>query len=105
VTTPVVFFNRCRPNCDIINLVLDQKRVFIGYPAYRPGKYLQDRDFRDALIDLSSPDQDQDPLAAEIDSRSYRRGISANRNLVRDVQPGAIVLVPRGRRTKYSFPA
>ncbi len=98
MTTPIVFFCRCRPQeCDAIELVLEEKYVFIGYPAYRPDKLHQDRDFHDAIIDLSSPDQDQEAMDPSL-SKSYRRQISANRRLVREVGSGAIVLVSRPSR-------
>ena len=86
MNSPIAFFCRCRPQeSDAINIVLEQKRVFIGYAAWRPGKYLQDHDFCEAILDLSSPDQDQEPLDRQI-GPAYQRQISANRRLVREMQ-------------------
>lgn len=60
---PVVFFCRCRPQgSDANDVVLETKRVFIGYPAWRKGKYEQDHSFRSAIVDLSSADQDGSAL-------------------------------------------
>jgi hypothetical protein len=97
MTNPIVFFCRSRPqDCDAIDLVLEEKRVFIGYVALRPGKLYQDHDFHDAIIDLSDPDQDQEAMDPE--TEKYRRQISGNRRLVREIGSGAIVLVPRPSR-------
>ena len=96
--SPIVFFCRCRPQgSDAVDIVLDTNRVFIGYPAWREGKYEQDHNFRSAIVDLSSIDQDGDALASQLDS-GYRRQISVNRNLVREVGNGSVVLVPRPAR-------
>jgi hypothetical protein len=95
---PIVFFCRCRPqDSDAIDIVLDTRRVFIGYAAWREGKFEQDHSFRSAIIDLSSTDQDGSALDPQIKS-NYRRQISLNRNLVREATNGSIVLVPRPAR-------
>jgi hypothetical protein len=99
MSSPLVFFCRCRPQeSDAVDIVLATDRVFIGYPAWRAGKYLQDHDFRDAIIDLSATDQNADPTASEF--RKWLRQVSANRRLVREVTEGSIVLVPRPARGK-----
>jgi hypothetical protein len=95
---PIVFYCRCRPqDSDAIDIVLDTKRAFIGYPAWRDGKYEQDHNFRSAIVDLSSIDQDGDVLDPQLDS-GWRRQISLNRNLVREATNRSIVLVPRPAR-------
>lgn len=95
---PIVFFCRLRPQgCDAVDLALQTRRVFIGYPAWRDGKLDQEHSFRSALIDLSVPDQDADLLDQSLDA-GYRRQVSANRNLVREVDMGSIVLMPRPAR-------
>lgn len=92
-----VFFCRSRPQgSDPIEIVLKHNRVWIGYPAWRPGKFQQQHDFRDAILDLSSADHDDEPTDGEI--RDWRRQISGNRRLVREAGEGAIVLVPRPSR-------
>jgi hypothetical protein len=91
----IVFFCRCRPQgSDAVDVACETNRVFIGYPAWRDGKYNQDHSFRSAIVDLSSTDQDGSALAPQLDG-GYRRQISLNRNLVREVGNGSIVLVPR----------
>ena len=94
----IVFFCRSRPQgCDAIDIVLDRKRAFIGYPAWREGRYLQEHSFRSAMVDLSAIDQDSSTLASQLDS-VYRRLIAVHRNIVRDAGDGSIVLVPRPAR-------
>jgi hypothetical protein len=95
---PIVFFCRCRPqDSDAIELVRTTNRAFIGYPAWREGKFLQDHNFRSAMVDLSSVDQDKISLASRLDN-GYRGQIALNRNLVREAGDGSIVLVPRPAR-------
>lgn len=95
---PIVFFCRCRPQLsDAVDIVRKTNRVFIGYPAWRAGRYEQDHSFRSAIVDLSSIDQDSSVLDPQLDS-GYRRQISMNRNLVREAANGSIVLVPRPAR-------
>ena len=92
---PIVFYCRSRPQeSDAIDIALDTNRVFIGYPAWRDGKYEQDHSFRSAIVDLSSIDQDGDALDAQL-GKDWRRQISLNRNLVREADNDSIVLVPR----------
>jgi Restriction endonuclease len=92
-----VFFCPSRPQgSDPIEIVLKQSRVFIGYPAWRPGKFQQDHDFREAILDLGSTDHDDEPTDGEI--HGWRRQIAGNRRLVREVGEGAIVLIPRPAR-------
>jgi hypothetical protein len=94
----IVFFCRCRPQgSDAVDIVRDTNRVFIGYPAWREGKFEQDHSFHSAIVDLSSVDQDGNALDPRLDSE-YRRQISVNRNLVREAGNGSIVLVPRPAR-------
>ena len=91
MTSPTVFFCRSRPQgCDAIDLVRDERRVFIGYPAWRKGRYEQDHNFHEAIRDLSSADQDQVALDSRVND--WRPKISAQRNLVREVVRGSIVL-------------
>lgn len=93
----IVFFCRCRPqDSDPIDIVLKQKRVFIGYPAWRDGKSGQDFDFRSAMVDLASVARDYIHNAEPDPIR--RRQIKANVNLVHEVGNNSIVLVPRPDR-------
>jgi hypothetical protein len=98
MNSAIVLFCRCRPQgCDAIDLVLREKRVFIGYPAWRVGKFLQDHEFHNAVIDLRDPNQDLEALDPQVGG-VYKRQISGNRRLVREVDSGAIMLVPRPAR-------
>ena len=92
-----VFFSRCRPqNCDAIDLVLQKRLLFIGWPAWRTGIEPQRGKLREAIIDLHCTDEDW---------ASFRQGLGPegkqyqqNRNFVQRIDCGAIALVPRPER-------
>ncbi len=97
----IVFFSRCRPqNADAIDLVLREQRVFIGWPAWRPGKKLRKGHLRDAVVDLAScSDEEWSRLCADRRfGEGCRRQFTQNRNFVRSVGIGSIALVPRPER-------
>ena len=60
-----VFFSRCRPqDADPIEIVLRERRVFVGWPAWRPGAS-QERDrMADELVDFWGPDEEWNALYA-----------------------------------------
>lgn len=93
--SPIVFFCRCRPQgSDAIGIARATNRAFIGYPAWRKGKFELDHSFRSAIVDLGIAQQDDDVLASGL-SGAWRRQIALNRNLVREAGIGSIVLLPR----------
>jgi hypothetical protein len=97
MTNGVVFFSRCRPQgSDTVDLVLRERRVFIGYPAWRKSVAPRRGHLREAVIDFQCSDEDWAPLYASfgIERREYQK----NRNFIRSVKPGAIALVPRPNR-------
>ena len=93
---PIVFFCRCKPDgYDIIDIVRKQRRAFIGYPAWREGKFGHERDFRSALYNIRSENPDNYAVDKNIRTKAYKSQIRANYNLVGDVVNGSIVLIPR----------
>ena len=94
----LVFYVKCRPRgLDLWNLACKYKRVFIGYPPWKKG-----------LVELTEPDRSKWPATIQdissptfdysaIRNPSWRRIITANRNLSKRIAPGSIVLVPRPR--------
>lgn len=93
MVSPIVFFSRCKPQgADAIKIVLDNKRVFIGYPMGRKGARYDPRNLRACVVDPSCPDEEWSAAHAESDGlRQYNQ----NRNLIGEVGKGSIVLVPR----------
>jgi hypothetical protein len=89
-----VFFCRCRPqHADPIEIVVRERRVFIGWPAWRPGAS-QERDrMADEIVDFWCPDEEWNALYGGYGEE--RRHYQGNRNFVRKVGPGSIALVPR----------
>ena len=93
----VVFFSRCRPTySDPIDLAVREKRIFIGWPAWRQGIERRRGHLRDTIIDLWCPDNEWEALRPEFgpNGRYYQQ----NRNFVRSIKPGAIALIPRTSR-------
>ena len=93
----VVFFSRCRPqDSDPIEIVLRERRVFIGWPAWRKHVEPDRSHLRAALVDFWCPDDEWEVLYNEFGSE--RRNYQQNRNFVRRINPGSIALVPRPSR-------
>jgi hypothetical protein len=93
----VVFFSRCRPQeSDPIDLVRRERRIFIGYPAWREDVPPRRGHLREAVVDLLCPDEEWASLRATFGDKG--REYQKNRNFVRVVKPGAIALVPRPNR-------
>lgn len=97
MATGAVFFSRCRPqDSDPVDLVVRERRVFIGYPALRAGVEARRDRLREAVIDLWCSDEEWESLRPTFgkDAKQYQQ----NRNFVRTIDPGAIALVPRPSR-------
>lgn len=100
--SPICFFVRCKPQgADVIDLVESTKRVFIGYPPWRKDRWQKydPNNIRASIIDIMNEDLTELDFEhnPHINRKSYRRQISTNLNLVREIKdnPGSIVLIPR----------
>lgn len=92
--SPAVFFSRCRPqDSDPIEIVVKERRVFIGWPAWRADVEPHRGRLRESLIDLWCSDAEWAKHYSGFgqDRRHYQQ----NRNFIRTIKPGAIALVPR----------
>lgn len=102
MATGAVFFSRCRPQySDPIDLVVRERHIFIGYPAWRLGVEVRRDRLREAVVDLWCSDEEWAGLRPDFgkDAKQYQQ----NRNFVRSIDPGAIALVPRpGRGVVYA---
>ncbi len=97
MTDPIVFFSRCRPqDSDPIEIVLREKRIFIGWPAWRQGSEYKAGKLRECIIDLSCPDAEWKQLLSQLEE--VHRQYTQNRNLVSRVTKGSVALVPRPAR-------
>lgn len=92
----VVFFSRCKPQkVDAIEIVLAERRIFIGYPMGRAGVEYNPRSLRSCTVDLACGDEEWAAAHARSDrNKQYNQ----NRNLVAEVGIGSIALVPRPDR-------
>lgn len=91
---PAVFFSRCYPqSCDAIKIVLKEKRVFIGHPAFRADVVPDQNQLRAAVVDPWISDEEWNEIRKNV--VEPRRQHQQNRNFVRQIKPGAIALVPR----------
>jgi hypothetical protein len=89
----VVFYSRCKPQeVDAIELVLKEKRIFIGYPMQRSGVVYDPRNLRTCVVDLSCEQGEWN--AAHATSNKLRQ-YNQNRNLVAAIEIGSIAMVPR----------
>ena len=94
MASPIVFYSRCKPqDVDAIEIVLAEKRIFIGHPMARAGAHLRfRRNIRKCVVDLLVGEMNGMGPDATSDKR---RQFNQNRNLVRNVGIGLIALVPR----------
>lgn len=96
MASPIVFYSRCKPqDVDTIEIVLAEKRVFIGHPMARAGATYDPRNVRCCVVDLSCGD---DEWTAAHHASDKRRQFNQNRNLVSNVRIGSIALVARPTR-------
>lgn len=50
---------RNRPQgADIIDIVIKEKRAFVGYPPVYENKWAQENNFRDVMFDISNSNED-----------------------------------------------
>src|ERR1041384_6493378 len=87
---------KCRPGVDLIPLILKHRRVFIGYPAWLEGWKWDPRDVRTALLKID--DEQACGLATldpECKSRGYKSRITRNQNLLKSIDAGSMVVIPR----------
>jgi hypothetical protein len=92
----LAFYLKCRPQgADVLQLVHDYKRVFIGYPPWREGVQRDRTRIRSCMLDLA--DWDSSGLSTSF-NRGYTSRVTANRNLVESVRnagPGSLCVIPR----------
>jgi hypothetical protein len=86
-----VFFVKCRPqDADIMDIVLSEKRVFIGYPPWRRGARYNPAKMASCVVNLRSAAEDwQDQ------TDRYRPPMKTNRKFALSVGKGWIVVIPR----------
>ena len=90
---PIVFYSRCKPqDFDAIEIVKEEKRIFIGHPMARSGANYDPLNLRNCVVDLSCEHDEWNTAHA---ASSRKKQYNQNRNLVRHVGIGSIALVPR----------
>ena len=102
----VVFYSRNKPlGQDVIDICLEYRRTFVGYPAWRcgpddkPWDNVADQDFVErVMIDLRRGRVADGALHPGCQARGYRAQVTRNANLFREIEPGAITLIPRPER-------
>lgn len=94
----IVFFVRCRPqDADLSKIVRDYKRVFIGYPMWLT-KEEDNRGtsaLKEQIADLDCTDSEWENYLKKAPKAENGKQYTQNRNLVKRVDEGSIVLVPR----------
>jgi hypothetical protein len=93
-STGSVFYSRCRPqNADLIDIVLRERRMFIGWPLWRPDVEPQRGRLREAIVDRRCSDEEWSALYPHLPEN--RAMHSRCRNFVWDIKVGDIGLVQR----------
>ena len=96
---PIVFFIRNKPqDADIIDLVLEEKRVFIGYPPYKKDSKYDETSIKSCMYDISKL---QFIDSTKIEKPEFSRNITKNINLVKDAVRDSYVIIPRPERGIY----
>lgn len=89
----LAFYCRAKPqNADAWPIFRHSQRAFIGYPMLRHSETYDPHNLARCLV---SPACDEEEWAAQISGRDHSRQFSGNRNLVAEVTPGSIVVIPR----------
>ena len=95
-STKDVVFSRCRPQgSDPIDIVVRERRAFIGYPAWREGAEQRRGHLREAVVDFHEPDTNWWKHRSQLENPKMS---SQTRNFARSVAVGNIMLVPRPSR-------
>ena len=90
---PIAFFCRAKPqNADALQIFKCARRVFIGHPLLRNGEPYDPSALRRCLVNPTCPDEE---WAREIELQSTTQHYNKNRNFIREVTPGSIVVIPR----------
>ena len=94
--TQSVVFSRCRPGwAEPIDIVVRERRAFIGYPAWREDVEPRRGHLREAVVDFQDLEVNWPTLRFRSDSPKMT---SQSRNFARSVAVGDIMLVPRPSR-------
>ena len=93
---PIAFFCRAKPqDCDAFEIFKQAGRVFIGYPLLGIGREYDPNDLQRCLVDLTVDDEEWSREKEAHDR--FKKQYTENRNLVRRVTCGSIVVIPRPR--------
>ncbi|MYA80535.1 MAG: hypothetical protein F4X39_08430, partial [Acidobacteriia bacterium] len=94
-TGPIAFFCRVKPQgADILSICQNHSRMFIGWPRLRKD-VPETAGWRSKIVDPTCPSEE---WARLLDGEEYRRQYSLNRNFIRYVNPGSIVVIPRPKQ-------
>lgn len=94
----IAFFVRNRPqSCDAVEISLDARHSFVGYPMWRKGCNPTSTGFVEALINPICDADEWENARSEVHGH-WRREYTANRNLALEAVPGSITLIPRPDR-------
>lgn len=92
---PILFYSRCKPQrADALEIALDNNIVFIGYPMWRDRRPGDERNVLSWLVPPNAPSDEWNAARAALRNGSPRE-YAKNRNMVGDVVPGSIALIPR----------
>lgn len=90
---PIAFFCRAKPqNADALEIFIDARRIFLGYPVIRDEEVYDPTNLSSCIVHPACSDEE---WMREIGGKDNRRMYSLNRNLIAEVMPGSIAVIPR----------
>ena len=95
---PIAFFVRCKPQGqDIIDLVLHYKMAPIGYPPLKNVdlKNIEISNLNTWIFNVKKFNEEFTPKDC---LKDWQRNFSLNKNIINDVVPGSLILIPRPER-------
>ncbi len=92
MTKPIAFLIRCKPqDADIIELVKEHKRVFLGYPPFKKKVPFNPENIKSCMFDIGNEEFDY----KNTENPDWGRQYTTHIHLINDVTENSLVLVPR----------
>ncbi len=93
----IAFFCHAKPQyCDAFDIFNKHNRVFIGHPLWRDGVGYDRNSLWSCLVDPLCTDDDE--WGQEVSKQERTNEFTKNRNFVKKVTVGSIVVIPRSER-------
>lgn len=89
----IAFFCRAKPQgVDALDVFLENRGVYIGYPFVKKGKRYDPHNLATCLVDFTCH---EDEWAKELNGQAHQQSKNRNRNFIPRVTRGSYVVIPR----------